>query len=602
MVWDEGDAIVRAEQIPWAWPYTIEQEGHPAFFGIVMRLGHLLGSAWLPPLVAWRLGPMLLFAAAAGVVYYRMARDFSTVAAVGAVAAMLFMPRLFAHVHFASFDGPLVSCWLLAWAAFAAMLKGADGDIAKDVTSPHPQPRSHGTLHGPTAPCSVLWERGALFGLALGMTMSCKATGWLAPLPFLLWAVIYSRPILRRTVFISLPVALLTFVVLNPPLWSNPISGLMTFLQLNFNRAANPGLNVATQFFGQLYDLHHSLPWYNTLVWTAITVPVGLLALATVGIVSVCRVGRAERAPPMNNGGARRPTPTMHAWCPVGARRPPLQSTLGILILLDWLTLIVVRALPGMPPHDAERLILPSFAFLALLCGIGCHLVWHGSWLGSNSTNPHPQPRPLRGARRKRARGALVLAIYLGSATSLVWYAPQWLSYYNLLVGGLPGATAVGMEPTYYWDGLDGDVLAWLHEHTADDEKIHFAAAPEDNLALMHRWGMLRRGTRADDPGVFRWVVVQRRPSGLQPPEARLVAHATPAYQKLIRRGGRGPWRLDVPIVEVYEYSDWKQAREDNEDVPRTASCGAVVRSFLLVQPSAVGNGGRGKPRGTPLS
>ena len=30
--------------------------------------------------------------------------------------------------------------------------------------------------------------------------------------------------------------------------------------------------------------------------------------------------------------------------------------------------------------------------------------------------------------------GALVL--FGGSASSLVWYAPQWLSYYNLAIGG----------------------------------------------------------------------------------------------------------------------------------------------------------------------
>ena len=34
---------------------------------------------------------------------------------------------------------------------------------------------------------------------------------------------------------------------------------------------------------------------------------------------------------------------------------------------------------------------------------------------------------------------------------------PVPLSYFSPIVGGLPGATALGMEPTYYWDGLDSD-------------------------------------------------------------------------------------------------------------------------------------------------
>ena len=29
---------------------------------------------------------------------------------------------------------------------------------------------------------------------------------------------------------------------------------------------------------------------------------------------------------------------------------------------------------------------------------------------------------------------------------------PVPLSYYSPLIGGLPGAAAIGMEPTFYWD------------------------------------------------------------------------------------------------------------------------------------------------------
>ena len=108
--------------------------------------GGFLGSAG--PLTSARLGPILLFALAAGAMYYRLAGDYSHAAAAGAVAAMLLQPRLFAHLHFASFDGPLTSCWILAWATFAA----ARGRSA----------------------WAVLW------GVTLGMTLGCKITGWIA--------------------------------------------------------------------------------------------------------------------------------------------------------------------------------------------------------------------------------------------------------------------------------------------------------------------------------------------------------------------------------------------------------------------------------------
>ena len=154
----------------------------------------------------------------------------------------------------------------------------------------------------------------------------------------------------------------------------------------------------------------------------------------------------------------------------------------------------------------------------------------------------------------------LLVLLYLSSASSLLWYAPQWLSYYNLLVGGLPGATALGMEPTYYWDALDQSVLDWLNEHTAADQKIWFAAASEENLELMQRWGVLRRATSIEAPGRFRWYVLQRRPSGLQEADLWLIAHYEPAFTKKVRSGGVGPWRLDVPLVEVYSCRDAVQA------------------------------------------
>jgi hypothetical protein len=356
---------------------------------------------------------------------------------------------------------------------------------------------------------------------------------------------------------LGLAVALAAFVLFNPPLWRDPFGGSCRFLALNLHRGADPGLNISTQFFGQLYNLDHPLPWYNTLVWTAITVPVGLLLLAIVGAVHVVR-----------------------QW------RDPA----GTLLLMHWLVLLVVRALPGTPPHDAERLILPSFAFLAALAGVGGYVLlsWRRSpGIGESisvacrtATPGRPAgqecpaciakptfiPSPVLGERVRPLQLAAVLSLYLGSATSLVWYAPQWLSYYNLLIGGLPGAAALGMEPTYYWDGLDREALDWLHAHTADDEKIAFASAPDDNLLLLQQWGLLRRATNAAAPGKFRWYVVQRRPGGMQPADRELVERARPAFRKTIRPGGRGPWRLDTPIVEVYAFPQGQRGAPEQSD------------------------------------
>jgi len=555
MGWDEGDAIFRAEKIPETWEYTTQREGqpalcetvegHPAFSGMVIAAGHWLAGAWLPPLEAWRFGPIVLLAAAVGAMFYRMAADYSPAAGIGAAAALLLMPRVFAHAHFAAFDGPLVSCWILTWAAFA--------------------------------PACRRWRAALLWGILLGATLSCKATGWLAPIPFIAWTVVYWDRGALKALTGGLPTALAVFFLLNPPLWNAPIGGLIEFFDLNLHRGDDPGLNISTQFFGRMYNLDFPLPWYNTLVWVGVTVPVGILLLAGVGLIAVvrshCRGWPSSwgRLPTCQEDGRS-------ATCPA--------DRAGMLLVLNWLILLIVRAIPGTPPHDAERLILPSFAFLATLAGVGC--LWSAAiyrrFLGAPVTGelsrcvsvkqsgatmlrmvpaPHSKARPGRPWHTM----AFVGLVYVGSASSLFWYAPQWLSYYNLLIGGLPGATARGMEPTYYWDGLDRDVLDWLNANTAEDECICFAAVPNENLYLLEEWGKLDRpwtvfrGGPLDPPaGNVRWYVLQRRPSARLPGDAWLIENAEPAFRKTIRPGGCGPWRFDVPLVEVYAYRDHLRA------------------------------------------
>lgn len=533
MGWDEGNAIGRAQKISawarsWAarapgqphplsrraieehWPYTTRVEGHPAFYGIVLAAGQWTSGKWLPPLEGWRFGPMLLFSLAAGAMFHAMARQFGRAAGLAAALALLVQPRLFAHAHFALADAMLAACWVLAWAAF---------------TSPRPN-----------------WRRAVLFGLLLGMAMSTKAPGWFAPIPFILWAALYRDGRAAAMLALGLPIALAAFYLLNPPLWHEPLAGLATFVHLNTHRQ----VNVAILFLGRMYDLHHALPWYNTLVWTAITVPAGLLALAVLGVLGVVRRGRADRA--------------------------------GVLLILNWLILLVVRALPGTPPHDGIRLFLPSFAFLAALAGLGA-----AQLLGRLKGCPPLEPIapgaigradgaqyvwPSLGGRHteylciRYFRTAVVALVFIGSASNLAWYAPQWLSYYNLLIGGLRGAAAAGMEPTYYWDALDGEVLGWLEAHTAGDEKVRFGSGSPENLALMRAWGMLGVEYRPDAPGRYAWYVIQRRPSACMPPDRWLLENARPVYRKTLRQSGWGPWRLDVPLIEIYRYADFAAARE----------------------------------------
>ncbi len=497
IVWDEGDTILRAEQIsalvaqsrdngqpgffeairsPDQWPFTTQREGHPPLACVLIALGTSAAPNWLVPLTQARLGPIVWFSIAVGALFYRLQRQYAVwPISFMAVATVLLMPRLFAHAHFATLDAPLTAAWLMAWAAFAPACR------------------------------DVRWA--PLFGVLLGLTLAAKSTGWLAPLPFIAWATLYRDPRALRALAIGVPVALAVFIALNPPLWSEPVAGLRTFFTLNLDRAAHSALNISTQFFGRMYNLDHPLPWYNTLVWTAITVSPLLLILGCIGIVATVRRWRGDPA--------------------------------GMLLVLQWATLIIVRAFPGTPPHDAERLLLPSFAYFAALVGVGIgRALYRDSLLSEEKIVPQGW-----------ARVAMAIALTAATVDS-VGYFPHGLSFYSRLIGGLRGATALGMEPTYYWDALDAGTLKWLAEHTAADEKIAFEAAPPANLKLLKRWGLLAR--LPSEPGRVRWYVLQRRPSACQPWDHWLIDHEHPEFQRTF---------AGVPLLDVYSEQDYLKAR-----------------------------------------
>ncbi|MCL2305378.1 MAG: glycosyltransferase family 39 protein [Planctomycetaceae bacterium] len=516
LTWDEGESIDRANKIAaWFqverplsrdsirehWVFTTQIEGHPAGYGIVIAAGHAVSHSILPPKTAYRFGPMFLFAVALGAVFRKIEKNVDFRAALFAVLAILLTPRLFAHAHIAACDSTLTACWLLAWACF---------DLK-------------------TSRKTIIW------GIFLGLTFSAKFTGWIAIVPFFLSLFFSQRHKAHKEISenstplcpsclcerkksllhfaYGFAVALLTFFVLNPPLWWEPIHGFCQFFTLNMSRE---NFNISILFLGRMYNLDHPLPWYNTIVWVAITVPGGFLVLLFYGI---------------GHGFVKR-------------------NQIVLSLILHAGSLLVVRAIPGTPPHDGVRLFVTAFAFLAILTGIGA--------------------AALTSVRLRRFRVGLYLVtlIYVTAMFNLYWYAPQWLSYYNAVVGGLPGAVRAGMEPTYYWDSLDKEVADWLAANVKPDETVLFSASSKKTLALQRQWGELRTDFYRKDAEyqkgkTIRYYVLQRRPSGEYAADQRLIKQAKPVYTKTIRHSGFGWWKLDdVPILEIYEFKDYLKARQ----------------------------------------
>jgi hypothetical protein len=336
------------------------------------------------------------------------------------------------------------------------------------------------------------WLYTALFGLVLGCAAATKLTGWFLPLPFLAWTVLYRSRRGFITLGIGLIIAAFVLFALQPPWWGEPVVALMRFLDSNLNRGRT--IPIKVQFLGTIYDSpNQSLPWYNTLVWTLMVTPIGFLAMASVGIWAALRNWRKE--------------------------------SLGILLAGHWLLLMILRAMPHTPGHDGVRLFLPAFGVLALLGGLGARKLreWPGGW-----------PK------------MAIAAALTEAAVSIAVMMPVPLSYFSPIIGGLPGATKLGMEPTYYWDALSPDATRWLADNTLPGRTIVFRGWTTSWLYL-RRMGDLPRQLAPIDEGLPQWAVLQNRPGAFSDDDRALVASGQPAYTVK---------KLGVDLIWIFPFSE----------------------------------------------
>jgi len=336
------------------------------------------------------------------------------------------------------------------------------------------------------------WLPTFAFGAILGCAMATKLTGWFLPFPFVAWAVLYRSRRAAWVLGVGLAVGVAVLFLFNPPWWTEPISGLDRFFRSNLTRGKTRMIPV--EFLGTIYNTPvESLPWYNTIVWTVFVTPVGFLLLGAAGIYRALARLKTDRV--------------------------------GLLILGHWLFLMALRSAPHTPGHDGVRMFLPAFGVLALLAGLGVDQF--GRWMG-------------KGARW------LASASLAEGLVSVLVMMPTPSSYFSPLVGGLPGAARLGMEPTYYWDALDTEALAWIRDNTGLGQTIQFASGDKSWLYLRETGALPRRLARID-PGIPTWYVLQNRPGawGQTPWDRALVNGATPAF--VVEK-------LGVPLVWIFPY------------------------------------------------
>ena len=487
-------------------------EEHPSLMKLTVALTSALCAAALPGLGSLRAAANLYFCVALVFVYLYARRLAGRAAGAFAALALLTMPRLFAHGHLVALDVPVTALTLatlyLIWRAL-----------------------ERGT-----------WTSAIAAGLVFGLALETKLAAIIILPVFLIVCALQligarGGPSTRgpvapwtRVLVCLVLISPLVFVLLWPWLWYDSLPRLAEYLRFHLRHYP-----VTTYYFGRTYAY---APWHYPLVYTLITIPPVTLALAFIGALGYTKC----RGVPMNRDA---PTPVVTS---------ELSQRLGLSLLFVTLALFYLGTmLPKTPKYNGERLILPVFPLWAVLAGLGFDLIrrWlirrfaHTSFVGA------VRQRPLL------ITSLLAALALVGPARAVAVTHPYQLSYYNILIGNLRGASKVGMEPTYWGDTyLAG--WSWLTQNAPPNAKIWIAQQGMLSIFELYRGASERRDlvlTYSEIPARdVDYAVLQNKPSEFNAGcQALLKSGASPDYT--LQLGG-------VPLLYVFDRAGLMAARQ----------------------------------------
>jgi len=270
------------------------------------------------------------------------------------------------------------------------------------------------------------WWAFALAGFVWGLALLTRFHGLLCGPPVLLWIFWQRRSRGIVPALCWLVSGLLIFYVGWPWLWFDTLQHLRLYLSTSTQRTP-----IHVFYLGRVWD-DTLVPRHYAWVMFLVTMPVGLLVAGGVAIFSKW----CFRTPESNTST---PVPRMDAA--------------DFLFLGTIVFFLAIFTGPRVPVYDGVRLFLPVYAMWALLVGRGTQLIW--GWLSRVRLAIRYGPHIVLGG------------LFALQAVGVVSFRPVWLSYYNLLVGGLAGAERLGFEVNYWGDALTEPLLA-AAAHRAD--------------------------------------------------------------------------------------------------------------------------------------
>ena len=290
------------------------------------------------------------------------------------------------------------------------------------------------------------WAWGLLWGVAWGLAVAVKLNGIFVPIALVVWFLIFRRKwSVALRLFLMGLLAVPTFFFVWPWLYSQTWTRVMEYINFHLHH-----FNVGQWYFGQYYI---GPPWHFVFVILWAVVPLTVMVLSLMGIA---RAGKGKQ-----DGGL--------AW----------------LLILSVFVSISPFIFNKNMVYDNERLFMPVFPFLAALAGIG--FGWLVTGLGKL------MERVKRPTLVFPATVILGIVLLMPQSVTMVGLYPHLLSYYSEGVGGLRGATKLGLETTYWCDTYTA-ALPYINAHAKPGDVIW--AETIEGLTYDQKIGQLRQDVR----------------------------------------------------------------------------------------------------------
>lgn len=443
----EVESFSRAE-IDRGFEYNHE---HPvlmkSLFGLSHRILHDRLGLFEHHMTAWRFPTMLMAALALWLAHLLGVMIRSRAAGVGAALCLAFMPRVFFHGHLACFDAPVTFMTLLIAYCFFRGARSRRWAIASGIALGLGLATKLNTFFVPFTLLAVaivdgwVWKRrhGALRAPE-GQRGPLTYYGWIAGSMVVLGAVV--------------------FFAHWPWLWYDTVDRLGFYIRFHARHVHYP-----VDYLGFLY-FKPPFPVHFPFVFSALTIPVGILIAGGIGVVVTARAAwRGWRDAPED-----------------GAKAPDRRSA-EVFLLFSLAVPFLVIALPNTPIFGGTKHWMTAMPFFAVLGGVGLERIARGIW-------PAFEGRAL--ALRMGALSALML---LPAAWATVTYGAHGPAYYNALAGGPPGAAELGM-PRNFWGYSTVTVVDDIDRLVEKRAMVFWHKATKWAIDAYKRDGLLRGDVR----------------------------------------------------------------------------------------------------------